>query len=833
MNALQPTETVAVLTLSETGEILAAREACAAVFGREVGALIGVNVRVLLKGGLDNEVGRLLHGFRSGKNPDETAPLQVAALKRDGTDFTACVTTRKWNAGTAITKKSDAARLTWTIEIRDLSSPGDKTQQIQSVEPPADESSGSGPGSEPRSAAVRSATGELAAAGSANGLEGGTVVSSQNANVGLCQHDVEEQLHKVAEELAAFKTEASRRMEEQQKLELELRAQLEAAKESANRAESALKEESERKGRLEERLQTLSSSLRLEQAERSKRFEQELISLRQERDELDRKFAVEQKAGSESSERAADLEKRLAKNAADFERARGELEQQNEERQRVESAWREQLDTAFIAKKQIEGAWAGEVERSKRLEEQLAQLRQEHDELAGKLASEQTAAAESRQRAKEVEGRLGRNAVESDRARSELEKEAAERERLESEWRGQLAEAHASREKSELALTEARRANKRLEQELARLQAERNEVNEKWVMEQRAAAESHRRAETLQRTVNQNSAELERIRGIHDRVEKGRLESTERALKLERDLESAENRCDGLTAKLAAHQTAAEKLKGRVQELKDLLDHRTADLEKAQAELNDRVEHRDRLEAEWKKQLDQAKAQAKEFESAWTGAVDRNMHFEEMLSTLRAERDDLVRKLKAEKQSAGQGQQRFDEFQEQLRQRAAEVAQLKSELDKRRIEQARAEAELNKRLETATALTKKLEAAWTEVVQRNQRLESQLEALRHRPDRPVAESKPESALAKPVATPQPGTIRAAVQREQRDRGKAAPEKITKVEPNGAGLNGGHPSSPKALPGAKLNGHESAEGTRTDGSLGSPPKPSVGLYNLKP
>src|SRR5262245_49856452 len=101
MNALQPTETLAVLTLSETGEILAARDACLAVFGREVGALIGVNIRVLLKGGLDNEIGRLLHGHRTGKNPTDSAPLHVAALRKDCTEFTACATTRKWNSEAA------------------------------------------------------------------------------------------------------------------------------------------------------------------------------------------------------------------------------------------------------------------------------------------------------------------------------------------------------------------------------------------------------------------------------------------------------------------------------------------------------------------------------------------------------------------------------------------------------------------------------------------------------------------------------------------------------------------------------------------------------------
>lgn len=808
-----------------------------AVFGREVGALIGVNIRVLLKGGLDNEVGRLLHGHRSGKNPAETAPLQVVALKKDGAEFMACATTRKWNLDTAVTKKSDAVRLTWTIEFRDLTAPGEKSEQALSVEPSTSEVSAVG--------RTSSSEDEVAAASSTNAESDGTrgkdnaisveptVASEQKASTESHQHeqDVEGRLRKTAEELAAFKAEANRRLEEQQKLEAELRAQLDAAKESANRAESALKEETERKVRLEERLQTLSSSLRLEQAERSKRFEQELISLRQERDELDHKFAAEQKAGTESTERATDLAKRLAKNAADFERAKAELGQQNAERQRIESAWREQLDTAFIAKKQIEGAWAGEVERSKRLEEELAQLRQEHDELAGKLAGEQQAASESRQRAKEVEGRLGRNAAESDRARAELEKEAAERERLEAEWRGRLAEANACKEKSELALIEATRANKRLEQELARTKAERNDLNEKLHLEQRAAAESTRRIEALQRTASQSSADLERIRGVHEKIEKAHAESTQRGLRLESDLESAQKRCEGLAAKLAAHQATADKSKGRVQELKDLLDQRTADLERAQAELNNHVGHKDRSESEWKKQLDQVKAQAKEFESAWTGAVDRNMHFEEMLSTLRSERDDLARKLKAEKQGVTHGKQQFDDLRAQLSQRAAEVTHLKSEVEKGQIERARAEAELSKRLETATALTKKLEAAWTEVVRRNQRLESEIEVLRQQHEPRAAEARAAGVPPKSIPAVQARTIRAVAERES---SKVALEKTSKVERNGTELNGERPSPPKTASGDKPNDHDAAEGARgVNGGLGKLPKTGVGLYNLKP
>src|SRR5258705_4614372 len=85
---------VAVLSLSQVGEIIAARQACRALFGREAGLLLGQNIRVLLKGGLDNEVGRFLLRYQTGESAGGTSLLNVIALRKDGTQFPARVTTQ-------------------------------------------------------------------------------------------------------------------------------------------------------------------------------------------------------------------------------------------------------------------------------------------------------------------------------------------------------------------------------------------------------------------------------------------------------------------------------------------------------------------------------------------------------------------------------------------------------------------------------------------------------------------------------------------------------------------------------------------------------------------
>ena len=155
------------------------------------------------------------------------------------------------------------------------------------------------------------------------------------------------------------------------------------------------------------------------------------------------------------------------RSSLDQKPSKAELEKQSADRERSESEWREQLDTAWVMKKQMEGAWAGAVERNKRFEEELTGLRQERDELNSKLTTEQQAAADSRQRAKEVESRLSRNATEFGRAKAEQEKQSAEREHSEAEWREELNNAKARKEKLEKALAEAMERNQRLAEELA------------------------------------------------------------------------------------------------------------------------------------------------------------------------------------------------------------------------------------------------------------------------------------------------------------------------------------------------------------------------------
>jgi chromosome segregation ATPase len=643
-------EGVAILALGEAGEILAARDACVEVFGWEPPALVSQNIRVLLKGGLDNDVGRFLHRHRAGKNPMGTIALRVWGIRKDGSEFPAQVTTLTWNWGTAVTTKGDISRLCWTAAFRDLSATKSAQQAGNDVEPSCEVTSEIRDLDHSESASAPSMPSLLQEQNdSANGQ-----VAEQVAGYELKQRikELEDQLTKATHELAGTKAGA----EKMGCHGSELQAQLAAAKEAAGYAEAALRDQTAQREKLEERLQTLSNNLRLEQAERSKRFEEELVSLRQERDELNSRLAAEQQGAGESTRRAEELEAFLKRNAAELERAKADLEKQTSERQQSESSWREQLDTVWIAKKEVEGAWAGAVERNKQIEEELAKLRREHDELNRNLATEQKAAAESKERAREFASRLSRNAADSDRARAGLEKENEKRERADAEWRKQLDAAKTLKTQLESSLAEATERSKRFEEELAKLRQERDELQNQAKGKQNAAAGSVQRTDELQRRLDQRTAELERL---------------------------------------------------------------TADLEEERAE-RERAETRSREQHE----------AAKKLEADWAGAVERNVCFEEELVELRRNRDELAVQLKSEQQIAAEAAHRAEELERRLERNTTEIQRASMEAEKQRSERDSADSDWREQLETAKALARKLDAAWTAATERSRRLEEDVTGLR-------------------------------------------------------------------------------------------------------
>jgi PAS domain S-box-containing protein len=708
---------VAVLALGEAGEILAARDACPAVFGWEAPALVGQNVRVLLRGGLDNDVGRFLHRHRAGKNPTGTGALRVQVVRKDGSELPAQVTTLTWYWDTTEAKKADSSRLCWTAAFRDLSAEADSAPLVAANGSSTGEvAPGKAEPDRPKPAVLAppvppSRDGAREGDGQKKGP-----AAEQAATLELKQRiqELHEELSKTTGELADAKAEAGNLRSQ----DSELRAQLDAAREAAARAEAALREETVRREKLEERLQTLSANLKQEQAERSKRFEQELIGLRQERDELNHKLAAEQLVAGESTQRAEELEARLSRNAAEFERAKAELEKQTAEREQSESSWRNKLDTVWIEKKELEGACAGAVERSRRFEEELAALREEHDELIKKLAAEQQAAAASKQRAQELASRLSRNAASSDLARTGLEKENAERERADAEWRNKLDAATALQTQLEASLAEATEQNKRFEEELTVLRLERDEFQKRVKAEPQVAGASGQRAGELQRRIDQDAAELERLAAELEKqiAERERAEARGReqqdaakalARKLEADWAGAVERNvsfeeelvelrrtrDELVLHLKTEQQTSADAARRAEELERRLERNAAELKRVSGEAERLRSEQERADSEWREQLEAAQALARKLDAAWTGATERSRRLEVETAELRQEREELLGKLAAAHREAADSMSRADDLESRAHRMAAEFERVTTEQEKQRAESGRPASE--------------------------------------------------------------------------------------------------------------------------------------------
>jgi len=176
--------------------------------------------------------------------------------------------------------------------------------------------------------------------------------------------ELEEQLRERNQRLEHAKTGLEQHAADRARLESELGEQLEVAKAAAKKAEAACREE----------------------AKRSKQFEEELGGLQKQREELSGKLTTAEQAAGESKRRSEELEKRLCEST-------GETERVKTEQARLESELGGQLKAAKATAAKAEAACREEAKRSKRFEEELGTLQKQGEELSGKLAAVQQAAA--------------------------------------------------------------------------------------------------------------------------------------------------------------------------------------------------------------------------------------------------------------------------------------------------------------------------------------------------------------------------------------------------------------------------------------------------------
>jgi chromosome segregation ATPase len=493
--------------------------------------------------------------------------------------------------------------------------------------------------------------------------------------------------------------------------------------------------------------------------EGTSQLQEELFALRRERDELKARPATGNSTDTGFRRRAEELQARLDQNTAELERVQSELDAQLAEREQADAQWRAQLESEKSRKREMEASWSAVVERNIKFDEELTSLRRTHDELLAQVSAEQSGADDSRQRAVELEARLSENAAELERVTAALAAQQDEHSRADSARDQQLEAEKAQKQEIETAWATAVARNQELEEEMAGIGKERAELQAKLDTELAAVASARKRAGELEGRLTENTTECQRLKTDLKRIqtEREHAEGTWRAeLEAERagkqELETAchdalrrkeESEAEAanlhkeqerLTAELSTErQTAAEAVQ-RISDLEHRLRDNESDLRRVRTDLEAQQAERERVEADWSRQLEAAQEEKLELETARSEAVEHNRHLDHEMAGLRQHRDKLLGQLKAEQTACTEARRRAQEFESRLGRHAAEFEQTRNELAQRQSERDRVESEFGSQLEAAKVLTRKLETAWAGAVERNKRLERELAAFRQERD---------------------------------------------------------------------------------------------------
>src|SRR5262249_3828561 len=125
----------------------------------------------------------------------------------------------------------------------------------------------------------------------------------------------------------------------------------------------------------EDRLQTLSQSLKGENTDRDRRVTDELTALRSERDHVLEKLSAEQRDAAASRNRTAELEGKLRAATTELERVQTATVQRAAMPSRPELELRAELDKAKESAGYAEAALKEEIERNRELQSRLEELK--------------------------------------------------------------------------------------------------------------------------------------------------------------------------------------------------------------------------------------------------------------------------------------------------------------------------------------------------------------------------------------------------------------------------------------------------------------------------
>lgn len=386
------------------------------------------------------------------------------------------------------------------------------------------------------------------------------------------------------------------------------------------------------------------------------RAEQRIKNLEEDRLEVGNSFVAERQAAAEAQQRNQELETKLQETLAALQRLKAERDEQAQ-RSAQASELQAQLDAIKAESEEKETNLKESTARARRLERDVANLREERHELHARCAAEKQAGTKSRRRIKELEKQLREIASAFNTAKQELEKRAADRNRLESDLQAELEAAKAAQHEQTV------RANL-LERELGQVCEVRDELHAELEVEQHKLLAASQRMEDLETRLRESVAELARAKAASENhaavVESRQLAFTGDADDLVKDLHR-------LRENEAAHKAEVAELERRVRDGVTSLARVTADLESERSERR-RVEQRlttltsqlEQMHLDLKQQLESERA-------SQTRVNDLEQHLRDHQRALVRARADL-QKESANRELAEQQLQAVGDMSAQLRQ---------------------------------------------------------------------------------------------------------------------------------------------------------------------
>jgi PAS domain S-box-containing protein len=703
----------AVIEFNDAYKIVSANNPCSTFFGWQIQEMVGRDLASVLKGGLNNDLGRFVQQGDAAVRGSGQPSVDVIVCRKDGTEVPSVVTLEPVLQG---------SQLSWTASFRAATGVAGAPPYTAGPAPDSYHAPAQSPALAEALRRLQQSQASLQSANEELHKQFEAISSQATTQREEIERKEKERSELVARiysnelEISRVKTTLERETEERKKAEESVKALTTAKSEIENQLaeetqskEGLLQSCHQFRGQLDDAklaAERIEAALKQE-TERARRFEQESASLKQAHEEVNRKFSAEQQAAAEAGRKAGEFDNRIREQSGEIERVKSELEKQTAAWNQKETEWREQMAAAKAAGEKAEAAWMEEAERAGRFEKALAGLRRERDEIqagrAGDQEAAQRAAAESKRQADEFEARLRESAAELERVKAEFQKQSADRGTSETDLRGQLDAAKSGAEKIEAAFKDEAGRCIRLEAEITGLQRVRDELNGQQVAAQRTMAELQQRYHDLESRLRERTEELECVKAELHRhtAERGGLESDLRAQldaarasaeetaivkrRLEEELAGLKQNREELQNRLDNEQQTGAKSKRRIKELEKHLRDSANGFATARAELQKRLAERERLEQELRAEFDAAKAARAE-------ETGRSARLEGELSGLRELHEELNSRWKCEQQTVAELKLHNDDIEKRLREGVAELGRAKATIENHAAERARLES---------------------------------------------------------------------------------------------------------------------------------------------